>query len=76
MNSENSESSCSHKLIISLANRINLKGSDEYAAFSNLSICFAWKNIKSSDRNKLKLSIPAWNDKFDLLNGSFSKLDI
>ena len=46
-------------------------------ALTNLSIYFTWKNIKSSyNNNKFKISAPAWNDKFELPNGSYSVWDI
>ena len=39
---------------------------------SNLSIYYTWKNIKSSYNNKFKISAPAWNDIFELPDGSYS----
>ena len=46
-------------------------------ALINLSICYAWKNIKSEyNNNKSKISAPSWNDAFDLPNGSYSISDI
>ena len=46
-------------------------------ALSNLSICYTWKNIKSSyNNNKFKISPPTWNDKFELPDGSYSTPDI
>ena len=46
-------------------------------ALTNLSIYYTWKNIKSSyNNNKFKISAPAWNDKFELPNGSYSVSDI
>ena len=42
------------------------------SALSNLSIYYTWKNIKSSYNNKFKISAPAWNDKFELTDGSYS----
>ena len=42
------------------------------SALSNLSIYYTWKNIKSSCNNKFKISAPAWNDKFELTDGSYS----
>ena len=40
MNSENSKTSDPHRLLLNLADRINLKESDKYAALSNLSIYY------------------------------------
>ena len=46
-------------------------------ALSNLSIYYTWKNIKNSYNNdKFKISAPAWNDKFELPDGSYSVSDI
>ena len=40
INSENSKTSDPHRLILNLTNKINLKGSEKYVAFSNLSIYY------------------------------------
>ena len=46
-------------------------------ALANLSNYYTWKNIKSKYiKNKFKLSTPAWNDTFDLLDGAYSIADI
>ena len=38
---------------------------------------YTWEKIKSSDNNnKFKISAPTWNDKFELLDGSYSVLNI
>ena len=38
-----------------------------------MSICYTWKNINSAyNNNKFKISVPTWNDTFDLSNGSYS----
>ena len=43
----------------------------------NLSIYYAWKNIKSAyNNNKFKISAPTWNEEFDLPDGSYSISDI
>ena len=43
----------------------------------NLSIYYTWKNIKSEyNNNKFKISAPAWNETFDLPNGSYTIDDI
>ena len=48
MNFENSKTSHPHRLLFNLSDKINLKRSDKYVALSNLSIYYAWKNIKKS----------------------------
>ena len=45
-------------------------------ALANLSIYYTWKNIKSVYNNKFKISVPTWNDIFDLSAGSYSISDI
>ena len=40
MNSENSKTSEPHRLILNLADKINLKSSDKYVALSNLSMYY------------------------------------
>ena len=46
MNSGNSETSNSHRLLLNLTDKIDLKRSDSYVALSNLSIYYIWKDIK------------------------------
>ena len=46
MNSRNSKTSDSHRLILNLTDKIDLKGSDKYVTLWNLSIYYPWKNIK------------------------------
>ena len=77
MNSENSETSDPHRLLLDLTDKINLKRSDKYVALSNLSICYSWKNMKKSYKNnKLKISASKWNEEFELPDGSYSESDI
>ena len=46
-------------------------------ALVNLSIYYKWKNIKTKyNNNKFKVSAPAWNETFDLPDGSYSIDDI
>ena len=40
MNSENSKTSDSHRLLLDLVDKINLKGDDKNVALSNLSIYY------------------------------------
>ena len=50
-----------------LADKLNLKNPNKNIAFSNLSIYYTWKNIKSAyNNNKFQISAPTWNDTFDL----------
>ena len=77
MNSDNSKTSDSPRLLLNFSDKINLKRSDKYVALSNLSIYYTWKNIKKSYKNsKFKLSAPTWNEEFELPDGSYSASDI
>ena len=76
MNSENSKTSEPHVLVLKLSKKLDLRVGDKIIALSNLSIYYTWKNIKNSNNNnKFKISAPAWNDKFELLDGSYSVSD-
>ena len=72
MNLENSKTSEPHALILKHSDKFNLRRGEKSIALSNLSIYYTWKNIKSSYNNKFKTSAPAWNDKFELTDGSYS----
>ena len=57
MNSENNKLSEPQKLLLNLADKINLKGNDKQVALSNLSMNYTWKKIKNSYKNnKFKIS--------------------
>ena len=76
-NFENSKTSDPHRLLLSLLDKTNLKRSDKYVTLSNLSIYYLRKKIKSLyKRNKLKISVPTWNEEFELPDGSYSVSDI
>ena len=60
-----SKTSKPHVLILDLGR------GEKSVAFSNLSIYYTWKNIKSSYNNKFKISAPTWNDEFELPDGSY-----
>ena len=74
MNSENSKISDPHRLLLNLSDKINLKRSDEYVALSSVNIYHTWKNIKKPYKNNK--STPAWNEEFELPDGSYSVSDI
>ena len=79
MNSESSKTSDPHRLLLNLSDKINLKRSDKYVALSNLSIYYTWKNIKKAKNKKIKkfkISVPTWNEEFELPDGSYSVSDI
>ena len=57
INSENSKTFDSHRLLLNLSDKIDLKRSHKYVALVNLSIYYTRKNItKSSKNNKFKIS--------------------
>ena len=59
MNFENSKASDTHRLLLYLSDKINLKESDKHVVLSNRSIYYTWKNIKKSYKsNKFKRSAP------------------
>ena len=77
MNLENSKTSKLQFLKLKLTNILYLRIGEKLIALSNLSIYYTWKNIKSSySNNKLKISAPTWNDKFELPDESYSVSDI
>ena len=75
MNSENSKTSDPHRLLLNLIDKIDLRRKD--VALSNLSVYYAWKNIKHSYKsNKFKISAPTWYKEFELPDGPYSVSDI
>ena len=72
MNTKNSKNNEPHIFRSSLVDKPNLKDLNKNMTLANLSIYYTWKNIKSAYKNnKFKISAPTWNDKFDLLDGSY-----
>ena len=77
INTENSKTNEYHRFKLDLTDKLNLKSPKKNMALANLSICYTWKNIKSEYKNnKFKISVPSWNDTFDLPDGSYSIADI
>ena len=73
MNSENSRTSEHHVLVLKLTDKLDLRRGQKSVAFSNLSIYYTWKNVKSSyNNNKCKISAPTWSEEFKLPDGSYS----
>ena len=68
MNTKNSKTNEPRRFRLSLADKLNLKNPNINVALANLSIYYTWKNIKSAySNNQFKISVPTWNDTFDLL---------
>ena len=77
INSNSSKTSDSHRLLLNLKDKIDLKRKDKHIALSNLSIYYTWKDIKISYKNdKFKILAPTWNEEFELPDGSYSIPDI
>ena len=77
MNLENSRTSEYHVSVLKFTDKLDLRRGQKTVALSNLSIYYTWKNIKSSyNNNKFKISVPTWNEKFELPDGSYSVSDI
>ena len=77
MNSEKSKTSDPHRLLLNLTDKIDLRRKDKYVALSILSIYYAQKDIKKSDKNnRFKISAPTWDKEFQLPDGSYSVSNI
>ena len=78
MNTKNSNTNESNKLIYLFTDKLNLKTpNNKNIGLINLSIYYTWKNIKTGyNNNKFKISAPTWNDNFDLPDGFYSIEDI
>ena len=77
MNTKNVKTNESHRLRLSLPDKLNLKNPNKNMALANLSIYYTWKNIKSAcNNNTFKISAPTWNDSFHLPDGSYSIAEI
>ena len=77
MNTEKSKTSEPHRLKLNLTDKRNLKKPNKNMTLANSSIYYTWKNIKLEyNNNKFKISVPTWNDTFDLPDGSYSIEDI
>ena len=78
MNTENSKTNEYNKFIYQFNDKLNLKDSNnKNIGLVNLHVYYTWKNIKSKyNNNKIKISTPTWNDKFDLPDESCPISDI
>ena len=64
-------------LSLTFTDKFDLRRGENITALSNLSIYYSWKNIKSSyNNNKFKISVPTWNDEFELPDGLYSVSNI
>ena len=52
INTENSKMNESHKFIVKLSQRLDLRSSNKHVALQILSVCYTWKNIRKQHKNK------------------------
>ena len=77
MNFENRKIPDLHRLSVNLTDKVEWRRKDKYITLPNLSIYYAWKNIKNSYKNnKFKISASTWNEEFELPGRSYSVSDI
>ena len=73
MNTANRKTKHSNKFVYNFIDKSNLKNPNKNIELANLSIYYTWKNVKSDyNNNKFKISVPTWNDTFDVPDGSYS----
>ena len=73
MNTANRKTKHSNKFVYNFIGKSNLKNPNKNIELANLSIYYTWKNVKSDyNNNKFKISVPTWNDTFDVPDGSYS----
>ena len=73
MNSEDNKTSKPHVVILKVTNKLDSRIGEKVIAFSNLSIYYTGKDVKSSYNNsKFKIPAPKWNDKFEFPDIVFS----
>ena len=75
MNSGDSTTTKSFRLLVNLSDKKNLKRSYKYVASSNISMYYTQKNIENFKKNPFELSTPTWKEKFEC-GGSYSIADI
>ena len=52
--------------MIYITDKKDLESSNKYSVFSNLSICYAWKNVKGLyENNKFNIWRPTWDEGFE-----------
>ena len=68
-NSKSSETSDPHRLLLNLTDKKDLRRKDRYITLSSLGIYYIWGNIKTSYRDKFKISAATWIEEFELPDG-------
>ena len=73
MSTFNSNTNESNSFVYQFTDKLNLKNPNKNIALANLSIYYAWRNIKTEyNNNKFKIHAPTWNNEFNLPDGSYS----
>ena len=73
MSTFNSNTNESNSFVYQFTDKLNLKNPNKNIALANLSIYYAWRNIKTEyNNNKFKIHAPNWNNEFNLPDGSYS----
>ena len=77
INTKKSKTNKQNRFKYDLIDKLDLKNPTKNMALGNLSICYTWKNLKSTyNNNKIKISAPTWNETFDLPDGSYNISEI
>ena len=77
MNTKNSKTNESNRFKYDLTDKLDLKNPNKNMVLGNLSIYYTWKNVKSTyNNNRFRISPPAWNETFDLPDGSYNISEI
>ena len=76
-NMENNKTNETHKFVLKLLQRLQLKSLNNYVAPQNLSISLHTENITQQYKdNNFKIIVPTCNDEFKLPEGPYSVSDI
>ena len=80
INTENSKMNESHKFVLKLSQKWDLRSPNKHVALQNLTFYHNWKKknkkTKQYKNNELKTIAPTWNDEFKLPDSSYSVGDI
>ena len=77
MNSKNCKTNEPYKFKYDLIDKLDLRNPNKNMALANLSIYYTLKNVKSTyNNNKFKISVPTWNETFDLPDGLYNISEI
>ena len=77
MNTENSKTNESHKFVLNLSQRLDLRSLDKHVVLQKFIYLLHMKKYKKQYKNnKIKIIAPTWNDEFELLDCFNSVSDI